>query len=407
MFIAARGIIGFGLAFNITAAPILIMELAFPTQKAPMVSIYNALWSSGQIVAAWTTYGTFRIANNWAWRIPSLLQALSSVIQIACFFWIVESPRWLVSKDRFDEARDIITKYHANADPTDPIVMVELEEIKEALRLEKEQHAGGSYLAFFKTKGNRLRFAIILAVGFFSQWSGNGLISYYLTLILDSIGYTSQDTQTLINGILAIWNLVTTLGFSFIVNKFTRRAMFLTSTISMLVCYVIWTALESTYEKQVDAGGDGSPAIAKGVLAMIFLYNAAFAIGWGPLQVTYVVEILPYDLRARGLVLYNFFVALALIFNQYANPIAVTAIKWKYYIVYDVWLFIELIVVYFLFVETSGSSLEEMAAIIDGEDAREQIIEGVARATEHKSVGGDSGETVGDEKRALASENMI
>ena len=62
---------------------------------------------------------------------------------------------------------------------------------------------------------------------------------------------------------------------------------------------------------------------------MIFLYNAAFAIGWGPLQVTYVVEILPYNLRAKGLVLYNLFVALALIFNQYANPIAVTNIKWK------------------------------------------------------------------------------
>jgi MFS family permease len=110
MFIAARGIIGLGLGFSITAAPILIMELAFPTQKAPMVSIYNSLWSLGAIVAAWTTYGTFRITNNWAWRIPSILQALSSIVQIVCFWWIVESPRWLVSKDRCDEAQAIITR---------------------------------------------------------------------------------------------------------------------------------------------------------------------------------------------------------------------------------------------------------------------------------------------------------
>jgi MFS family permease len=196
MFIAARGIIGFGLGFNITAAPILIMELAFPTQKAPMVSIYNSLWSLGAIVAAWTTYGTFRIMSNWAWRIPSILQALSSIIQIICFWWIVESPRWLVSKDRCDEAQAIITRvstcnvepsvrestltpiqYHANSDPHDPIVLVELEEIKEALRLEKESATTSSYAAFFKTRGNMLRFFIILAVGFFSQWSGNGLIS--------------------------------------------------------------------------------------------------------------------------------------------------------------------------------------------------------------------------------------
>lgn len=107
----------------------------------------------------------------------------------------------------------------------------------------------------------------------------------------------------------------------------------------------VWTALESTYEKQTALTGEGSDAVAKGVLAMIFLYNLAFAIGWGPLQVTYVVEILPYHLRARvgpqiddpeddtdihqGLVLYNLFVALALIFNQYANPVGVTNIKWK------------------------------------------------------------------------------
>lgn len=57
--------------------------------------------------------------------------------------------------------------------------------------------------------------------------------------------------------------------------------------------------MEAEYEKQIDAGQDGSPAYARGVLAMIILFNTAMALGWGPLQVTYVVEILPYNLRAR------------------------------------------------------------------------------------------------------------
>jgi hypothetical protein len=115
-------------------------------------------------------------------------------------------------------------------------------------------------------------------------------------------------------------------------------------------------------------------------------------------------------------VLYNLFVSLALIFNQYANPIALESIKWKCklyclfpvtlqprntndtadYIVYDVWLFVELLVVYFLFVETSGSSLEEMAVIIDGEEARDTIIEAVARVTEGKAM--DQREDVIDDK---------
>lgn len=97
----------------------------------------------------------------------------------------------------------------------------------------------------------------------------------------------------------------------------------------MLATYVVWTALEATYEISTNLTGSGSPSVAKGVLAIIFLYNLAFNIGWTPLQVTYVIEILPYHLRAKGLVLYNLFVACALIFNQYANPIGVTNIGWK------------------------------------------------------------------------------
>jgi hypothetical protein len=50
-----------------------------------------------------------------------------------------------------------------------------------------------------------------------------------------------------------------------------------------------------------------------------------------------------------------------------------------------VWLFVELAVVYFLFVETRGASLEETAAILDGVAVQEQLIDGVARATEHES----------------------
>jgi MFS family permease len=170
----------------------------------------------------------------------------------------------------------------------------------------------------------------------------------------------------------------------YIVDRFPRRTLFLTSTIGILTSYCIWTALQATYDKQVAATGTGSPALAKGVLAMIVMFNTSFNIGWTPLQVTYVVEILPFNLRARGLVIYSFAVALALIFNQYANPIALTALKWKYYIVYDVWIAFELIVIYFLFIETRGSSLEEISFKIDGVEIKDKLSDGVAETTENE-----------------------
>jgi hypothetical protein len=70
-------------------------------------------------------------------------------------------------------------------------------------------------------------------------------------------------------------------------------------------------------------------------------------LAYTPLIVTYTVEILPYQLRAKGFVLFNFAISLSLIFNQYVNPVALDAIGWKYYIVYICWLTFELVFVYF------------------------------------------------------------
>lgn len=180
MFIAARGVVGLGLALNITAAPLLVAELAHPAQRAPLVCVYNSLWGLGALAAAWTTYGTFRLGSDWAWRVPSLLQVLASGPQVllggvgwlgsVCVV-VEESPRWLVAQGRDEEAKALLVKYHADGDASDPLVALEMEEIRAALRLEEaySSQAGTSYLSFFQTPGSRKRFWIILAVSFFSQ----------------------------------------------------------------------------------------------------------------------------------------------------------------------------------------------------------------------------------------------
>jgi hypothetical protein len=63
------------------------------------------------------------------------------------------------------------------------------------------------------------------------------------------------------------------------------------------------------------------------------------------------------------------FIDIALFFNSYVNPVALDALNWKYYIVYDVWLFIELVVVYFFYIETRNTPLEEIVKYFDGDMA--------------------------------------
>ncbi|KAG9077698.1 hypothetical protein FS749_010386 [Ceratobasidium sp. UAMH 11750] len=366
MFVGSRFLIGFGTTFAQMASPLLVSEVAYPTHRAALTSLYNSLWFSGSIVAAWSTFGTFRIPSNWSWRIPSALQGLSSVIQFFFIWFLPESPRWLVSKGRDEAARRVLVKWHAGGREDDPLVAFEFNEIKEALSLES-QAANVTWIDLFRTPGNRRRMRIIMAIAVFSQWSGNGLISYYLERVLDGIGITSADDQTLINGIIAIYNFVIAIAASFLVERLGRRKLFLASNAGMLLGYSLLTACSATFAKT------GNAHAGHGVLAFIFVFNGFYAIAYTPLLVSYTVEILPFFLRAKGLALMNLGVLAAIVFNQYTNPIALDALQWKYYLVYTVWLAFELVYIWLFAVETKGRSLEETAALFDGDEAVREI----------------------------------
>jgi len=119
------------------------------------------------------------------------------------------------------------------------------------------------------------------------------------------------------------------------------------------------------------------------------------------LFLTYTLEILPYNIRAKGFNIFNFTISLALIFNQYVNPIALANIDWKYYIVYCVWLVVEGVFLFFYVVETKNRTLEETAALFDGEEATDQIVH---TAAANAGVTHDLGdEKVLDEKASAGS----
>jgi len=143
---------------------------------------------------------------------------------------IPESPRWLMSKDRTDEALATLGKYHANGNTEDPTVQFEYLEIKETLRLEFLYKKTSSYLDFLKTRGNRYRLLLIASLGLFSQWSGNGLVSYYATNVYDSIGITNSDSQLGINGGLTILSLIVSVTCAMLCDKVGRRPLFIAAT---------------------------------------------------------------------------------------------------------------------------------------------------------------------------------
>ncbi|KAI5123250.1 hypothetical protein M0805_001339 [Coniferiporia weirii] len=395
MFIGARFLIGFGLTFAANSAPMLVSEIAYPPHRAPLTSMYNSLWYAGSIVAAWATFGSFRIASSWAWRLPSILQGLPSVLQVCLVWFAPESPRWLISKGRNTQALKTLAYYHADGNEHDPLVQYEFEEIKAAIDFDQTVSSNVGWKSFFTKKGNMKRLRIIVAIAFFSQWSGNGLVSFYLNKVFDSIGITDPTVQLLINGILQIWNLLVSTIAAFLVDRMGRRVLFISSCVGMLVFFTLQTVCSALFAET------GTSGAAHAVIAFIFLFYAAYDIAFTPLIVSYTVEILPYAIRAKGLTIFSFSVSLSLIFNQYVNPIALGKLGWKYYIVYCCWIAFELVYCFLFIIETKNLTLEETSALFDGKEAVEQIEKHAAELAGAAIVSSDVREV--DEKDSQSS----
>ncbi|CEL04986.1 Putative Lactose permease [Aspergillus calidoustus] len=357
-FVISRFLIGFGLAFPVVASPLLLAELAFPKHRGTVLSYFPTAWYTGSIIAAWTTFGTRHINNSWSWRVPSLLQAAPALIQIFLIAFVPESPRWLISHGRGAEAKEFLIKYHANGDATSPVVDLEYTQIKEAILQDQEYKKKGHWKDLFKTAANRRRIIITTFCGLFLEISGNGLVQYYLHSVLLSIGITSVATQTTINGCLAIYNFVIAVGASFFVEKIGRRKLFIISTAGMFFAFILWTTFAALYSTR------GGTNWAIGVLVAIFLSNGAYDIGWTPLW-GYPAELLPFEIRARGVAYMTGVMHISGFFSTFVNPVGLENIGWRYYIVYIVYTGLELLAVWYFFVETRGYTLEEIWTIFD------------------------------------------
>lgn len=193
-FLGTRIMLGVGLGFSQTAAPPLTTEIAHPAHRGNVTNLFQATWYWGAIISAAVTLGTLFIGNSWSWRVPCLLQGLFPAIQLLGLFIVPESPRWLVSKGRHDEALNILAKYHANGQADDELVQYEFNEICQAIELEKAVAQTTGWAAFFATKGNRHRLLICILVGFMIQWAGNGIVSCEYCLLNRSHSFADHQS---------------------------------------------------------------------------------------------------------------------------------------------------------------------------------------------------------------------
>lgn len=203
-------------------------------------------------------------------------------------------------------------------------------------------------------------------LGLATQWSGNGLISYYLSPILTDVGITDSLTKQAINLSVTVWGLVTAFTIAFFATRFPRRVAYLTCTLSILCVFVIWTAASARYAET------GSKSWSGLVIALIFLYQPCYAVAFNALSYAYLPELFPYQIRTRGASVFQWFSRAGLFLNTFVNPIGMANAGWKYLTSYCVFVAFEICFIYFVFPETVNKSIEELAFLYEDDVHQEQ-----------------------------------
>ncbi|KAG9195479.1 hypothetical protein G6011_00600 [Alternaria panax] len=215
------------------------------------------------------------------------------------------------------------------------------------------------WLALLATPGNRKRLVLSVAIAIATQWVRNGIISFYLTPVLRTVGITNSLHQQGINGGLQIYVWLLACGAALLCEKAGRRRIFLTSTSLMLAFMVLITICSVLYS------ATGSASAGYAVIVFLFIFFGGYIIGLTPIPILYVNEIWPSHLRTKGTSVFSVSQAVSITFNRFVNPVAIDKIAWKYYLIY-IGVLVAVINFNFFFVpETKGLSLEQISGIFN------------------------------------------
>lgn len=180
-FKASRFLPGFGIILQTLSAPVYVTELIPPQWRGRLGGFYNTFYFTGAITATGVVYATSKYTSTLAWRLPLALQTIPPFcVFVGCFF-IPESPRWLASRDRMDEAAKIIWKYHGGED--NAVAHLEVREVALHVKLSKPQTPGQyirglwDYRELFNTHSARWRTAMVTLITFASSLAGNTILT--------------------------------------------------------------------------------------------------------------------------------------------------------------------------------------------------------------------------------------
>ncbi|KAK7733134.1 hypothetical protein SLS53_008322 [Cytospora paraplurivora] len=353
-FIVGRCITGVGNGINTSTVPTYQAECCHAHNRGKLICIEGGNVAVGSMIAYWIDYGCSYGPRAFVWRFPIAFQCAFALVILVMMLRLPESPRWLLTHGRNEEAITVLAALQNKQRHHDD-VQGQLTFIQEAIRA-SGQEGGVTPIkeVFTRGKTQHLR-RMLLGAGSqcMQQLSGcNAVIYYFPILFSTSIG-TSDNLALLLGGVNMVVYAIFAMTSFLIVEKVGRRKLFFIGTIGQFLSMVLVFACLIP----------GTTSAAKGAGVGLFTYIGFFGATWLPLPWLYPAEINPMKTRARANALsttqnwlWNFFIVMI-------TPVLLDSIGWGTYLFFAVLNVLFLPILWFFYPETSGRSLEEIDLI--------------------------------------------
>ncbi|KAJ5664653.1 hypothetical protein N7462_011466 [Penicillium macrosclerotiorum] len=373
MLIIGRFIAGVAVGMLTSVVPMYAGEMAEASTRGMMSGLLQWMLSWGYLIAQWLGYGCSFTNSPFQWRFPLAFQCIPGLILASGVWFLNESPRWLMEKDRHDEALETLKRLHGDGTAEkDQYIELEFQEIRDAIESERAS-TQINWTSIITKPSWRRRLILGCAVQAFGPLSGINVINYYGTRIYASLGIDTQ-TSLMIIGISGALSIVYCTGGLWALERVGRIKPLIIGSAGMGLALVVNAAMSQHYDEQ---NSNQLRAMVAMNFVFSFFYTFIGIISW-----VYPAEIFPVDIRNQGNSVTTFTNwTINLVFAQF-SPTALTNIGFRYFYVFFVFNLIAMISYIFFFPETKGKTLEQMDMLFGdhnepttGEKTQEVVVE--------------------------------
>jgi sugar porter (SP) family MFS transporter len=361
--LVARVITGVGTGALTAITPVYISECSSASHRGGFLGYVFIANYLGISVAYWIDFGLAFVDGGYSelrWRFLLAFQCVPALLLLAGVKMLPDSPRYLASVQKYEEAREVLAHIRGNTDP------VALEnEFNEICEMAKDS-SPSSPTQFVKvligraTNGAHLgrRAWLSIWLQIMASWTGITAVTAYSPVLLRQAGYSMIKQNGLAGGLNTV-GIIGTIISAQLVDRYGRRKCLIWGATGLFGVNIIAASL---YEGS-RANPDIADQIAPAAVTMLFLFNLIYAATWGTVAFLIPTEIFPSGMRAQG----NGFGitgwAIGVGMTVLVNPIMFETMESRTYFLFAGLNLCWAVIVFFFYPETAGRSLESIEAM--------------------------------------------